>query len=388
MAGSKIPWNWWRKKLSGYTSTVFGANERTPDKSQLHQSAGVDHGDFIDLGEEPNLIGNPQDVPSCGRSKDDPKASHMPDLDIFDDVPSNRRNDIPGFHSHEDINGSTRKPGQDNGDLDTLWPVDTRATKGTTTSPDDMLMIDLDSQPGKIVVDDFLNFNHDTKRGNKQSHDISNDLFTMLTKDQRRLDNMFNLDLSGHQKQNVEPLLSVDEIDEIVYKQNVKQPEYVPDNSNQNTPLNATPNADTDQNEERGQTQSESDDSEDFTSLLEESFKKMGWINNNQSSGDITGAEEEQKIKNEIRQWAHSETGELKDVRALLFTLHQVLWKGAKWETMDIALCTAEKNAVKRQYRRALLLCHPDKHTKSNWQTMLRAQLMTQALHEAWSKLE
>ncbi|KAK1934849.1 hypothetical protein X943_002255 [Babesia divergens] len=95
-------------------------------------------------------------------------------------------------------------------------------------------------------------------------------------------------------------------------------------------------------------------------------------------------AEEYEAIKNAIIQWAYDPGEKIKDIRTLLYTLPQVLWDSVNWTPMDISSCASDKDIIKKYYRSALLICHPDKHMRADWRTALRAQLVTQALQEAW----
>ena len=59
--------------------------------------------------------------------------------------------------------------------------------------------------------------------------------------------------------------------------------------------------------------------------------------------------------------WASEPTGAKRNVRALLSTLHSVLWEGAKWEPVPLAkLVVAAK--VRFFFLRACTIVHPDKH--------------------------
>lgn len=53
--------------------------------------------------------------------------------------------------------------------------------------------------------------------------------------------------------------------------------------------------------------------------------------------------------------------GKERNIRALLSTMHTVLWEGeTRWKTVGMAdLVTPEQ--VKKVYRRAVLVVHPDK---------------------------
>jgi hypothetical protein len=58
--------------------------------------------------------------------------------------------------------------------------------------------------------------------------------------------------------------------------------------------------------------------------------------------------------------WACEPSGAKKNIRALLSTMHTVLWEGAKWEPVPMAkLVMAPK--VKFFFMRAITVVHPDK---------------------------
>lgn len=67
--------------------------------------------------------------------------------------------------------------------------------------------------------------------------------------------------------------------------------------------------------------------------------------------------------------------GKERNIRALLSTLHTVLWDGeSRWTPVSMAdLVTPEQ--VKKQYRRAVLVVHPDK--VSVWRGLLDPVLVS-----------
>ncbi|CAJ0953021.1 unnamed protein product, partial [Mesorhabditis belari] len=84
-----------------------------------------------------------------------------------------------------------------------------------------------------------------------------------------------------------------------------------------------------------------------------------------------------------IRDWT---SGKERNIRALLGSLNEVLWDGAaKWEQTSMAsLLTA--NEVKKSYRKACLVVHPDKQTGQPHEELARA-IFTE-LNDAWSAFE
>ncbi|XP_052591718.1 cyclin-G-associated kinase isoform X8 [Peromyscus californicus insignis] len=78
--------------------------------------------------------------------------------------------------------------------------------------------------------------------------------------------------------------------------------------------------------------------------------------------------------------------GKERNIRALLSTMHTVLWDGeSRWTPVSMAdLVTPEQ--VKKQYRRAVLVVHPDKATGQPYEQY--AKMIFMELNDAWSEFE
>uniref|UniRef100_A0A8C6U8N1 Auxilin n=1 Tax=Neogobius melanostomus TaxID=47308 RepID=A0A8C6U8N1_9GOBI len=88
-----------------------------------------------------------------------------------------------------------------------------------------------------------------------------------------------------------------------------------------------------------------------------------------------------EKIK--ILDWIE---GKERNIRALLSTMHTVLWEGAtRWKPVGMAdLVTPEQ--VKKVYRKAVLVVHPDKATGQPYEQY--AKMIFMELNDAWSEFE
>lgn len=89
-------------------------------------------------------------------------------------------------------------------------------------------------------------------------------------------------------------------------------------------------------------------------------------------------------VDTEIRRWA---TGKEGNMRALLSSLHIVLWPGCGWEAVSITdLITS--SAVKKVYRKATLYVHPDKVQQkgATLEQKYIAEKVFDILKEAWNK--
>ncbi|XP_040040499.2 auxilin isoform X8 [Gasterosteus aculeatus] len=88
-----------------------------------------------------------------------------------------------------------------------------------------------------------------------------------------------------------------------------------------------------------------------------------------------------EKIK--ILEWIE---GKERNIRALLSTMHTVLWEGeTRWKSVGMAdLVTPEQ--VKKVYRKAVLVVHPDKATGQPYEQY--AKMIFMELNDAWSEFE
>ncbi|XP_057573280.1 putative tyrosine-protein phosphatase auxilin isoform X6 [Hippopotamus amphibius kiboko] len=94
-------------------------------------------------------------------------------------------------------------------------------------------------------------------------------------------------------------------------------------------------------------------------------------------------AKEMDPEKLKILEWIE---GKERNIRALLSTMHTVLWAGeTKWKPVGMAdLVTPEQ--VKKVYRKAVLVVHPDKATGQPYEQY--AKMIFMELNDAWSEFE
>ncbi|EFP00773.1 hypothetical protein CRE_21171 [Caenorhabditis remanei] len=86
----------------------------------------------------------------------------------------------------------------------------------------------------------------------------------------------------------------------------------------------------------------------------------------------------------QIRDWTQ---GKERNIRALLGSLHNVLWEGSdRWNQPSMGdLLTPVQ--IKKQYRKAILVAHPDKLTADSPHLLL-AQMVFAELNEAYNKYQ
>lgn len=90
-----------------------------------------------------------------------------------------------------------------------------------------------------------------------------------------------------------------------------------------------------------------------------------------------------EELKQELDRWSKTADGSFKDVRTLLSTLHEVLWEDAPWEPASLSSLMMPQT-LKKHFRRALLLAHPDKHQNASPSRQYRAERIFQALNESF----
>lgn len=88
-------------------------------------------------------------------------------------------------------------------------------------------------------------------------------------------------------------------------------------------------------------------------------------------------------LKLQILDWIE---GKERNIRALISTLHTVLWEGeTRWKPVNMAdLVTPDQ--VKKYYRKAVLVVHPDKATGKPYEQ--HAKMIFMELNDAWSEFE
>ncbi|KAG9486304.1 hypothetical protein GDO78_006615 [Eleutherodactylus coqui] len=88
-------------------------------------------------------------------------------------------------------------------------------------------------------------------------------------------------------------------------------------------------------------------------------------------------------LKLKILDWIE---GKERNIRALISTLHTVLWEGeTKWKAVNMSeLVTPDQ--VKKYYRKAVLVVHPDKATGQPYEQY--AKMIFMELNDAWSEFE
>jgi len=99
--------------------------------------------------------------------------------------------------------------------------------------------------------------------------------------------------------------------------------------------------------------------------------------------------ESNNKIGTEMDRWARMGDGQsFKDIKVLLSTMHTVMWPDSGWKELPLSELVSGGAAVKKHYRRAILVVHPDKQKDANPEQQVRADRAFQALNEAFKLMD
>lgn len=103
---------------------------------------------------------------------------------------------------------------------------------------------------------------------------------------------------------------------------------------------------------------------------------------------DLQGRDDaKEKLGKKLTNWSGNSTLGMKNIRALLATLHGVIWEGAKWKQQSLADVVQAKR-VRLSYRKAIRICHPDRHQNAAPDQKYIAERVFEALNAAYKIFE
>ncbi|CRG95632.1 conserved Plasmodium protein, unknown function [Plasmodium gallinaceum] len=91
-----------------------------------------------------------------------------------------------------------------------------------------------------------------------------------------------------------------------------------------------------------------------------------------------------ENVKKQIVKWSKNSDDTYKDIKVMLSTLNDVLWENAEWKNVSMSDLISNTKMVKKTYKNAILLCHPDKHRNKPLEQVLRAEMIFQALNNSY----
>jgi len=93
-----------------------------------------------------------------------------------------------------------------------------------------------------------------------------------------------------------------------------------------------------------------------------------------------------QKLEPKIKLWSE-EHGKKKQLRALLASLHTILWSDAKWKPVNLG-DLLDDGKVKRNFHKASRVVHPDKTFELSHENKFLAKRIFDALKQAKSDFD
>lgn len=108
-------------------------------------------------------------------------------------------------------------------------------------------------------------------------------------------------------------------------------------------------------------------------------------IHDEERKHEIEWEEARRKHEQRIEMWKGQQM--LNSIKILLCTLHTVMWEGSDWKVMGMDKLS-DPSQVKKSYRRAILITHPNKVNQSPTEQKFIANRIFAALNEAWKVFE
>jgi hypothetical protein len=99
---------------------------------------------------------------------------------------------------------------------------------------------------------------------------------------------------------------------------------------------------------------------------------------------EAKGAAGQSALGVELDNWAYTEDKKLRDVRTLLATLDKVLWCDSGWIAPNLGELMLNDAVVKKAWRKAIIITHPDRHQHELPDRQYRADRIFASINEAY----
>jgi len=111
-------------------------------------------------------------------------------------------------------------------------------------------------------------------------------------------------------------------------------------------------------------------------------FANKLWKGEEQNKLDREKAYDE--VEENIKKWS-GKNGQRNNIRALLCTLHEVMWEGADWQALSFSDLMAPPQ-IKKNYFKAITKFHPDKNQSGDYKQKYLSERVTNELNAAWDE--
>jgi hypothetical protein len=91
-----------------------------------------------------------------------------------------------------------------------------------------------------------------------------------------------------------------------------------------------------------------------------------------------------EELEDGIKKWAGKDN-QRNNIRALLCTLHEVVWKEAEWQALSFSELMQPAH-IKKHYWRAMKKFHPDQNQHRDYRQRYIAERVTNELNAAWDE--
>jgi len=111
-------------------------------------------------------------------------------------------------------------------------------------------------------------------------------------------------------------------------------------------------------------------------------FANKQWADEEKNKSDKEKAYGE--VEDSIKRWAGKDN-QRNNIRALLCTVHEVIWTGADWQPLSLSDLMMPAQ-IKKHYFKAITKVHPDKNQHADYKQRYIAERITNELNAAWDE--
>lgn len=118
--------------------------------------------------------------------------------------------------------------------------------------------------------------------------------------------------------------------------------------------------------------------------MADQATREMRQREEQQKQMDLGKQQAAAEVGLKLKMWAE-DNGRKKNIRTLLSTMHLVIWPNSKWKEASMAKLLNPME-VKKCYRRAMLVVHPDKNAGRTPTQVFIAERIFDAVNCAWDE--
>jgi len=120
---------------------------------------------------------------------------------------------------------------------------------------------------------------------------------------------------------------------------------------------------------------------------VEKKVREFNEDRQNEKALEIARQDAFERLDPRIRVWEYQDDHTRRNIRNLLSTLEQILWDNSGWKGCSLSDLLSYKG-VKKHYRKAIMVVHPDKHQKASLEVQVVCERAFEALNEQWKTFE